>query len=122
MSRQALGFARHGTPGDCSRGPRVGGFRSENNSTYPEILLKNVCERSALLSEGEVIEADALPLEVRLGRPTAADEGPVPTLKEMERELVLRALDATGGNRTRAAKLLGITYPTLKKKIDHLTP
>lgn len=39
-------------------------------------------------------------------------------LREMEKEMVARALEATGGNRTRAAKLLGITYPTLKKKID----
>ncbi|MHC4163591.1 MAG: helix-turn-helix domain-containing protein, partial [Planctomycetota bacterium] len=34
--------------------------------------------------------------------------------------MVARALEATGGNRTQAAKLLGITYPTLKKKIDEL--
>jgi DNA-binding NtrC family response regulator len=82
--------------------------------------LKNVCERCAVFAAGEIVEADALPLEVRLGSPTAGKEegGTVPTLKEMEREMVIRALDATGGNRTRAAKLLGITYPTLKKKID----
>ena len=64
------------------------------------------------------MEAEALPLEVRLGRPTGGARGAVPTLKEMEREMVARALDATGGNRTKAAALLGITYPTLKKKID----
>jgi transcriptional regulator with AAA-type ATPase domain/pSer/pThr/pTyr-binding forkhead associated (FHA) protein len=80
--------------------------------------LKNICERCGILAEGEAIGVDALPLEVRLGRATEAATGEVKTLKEMEREMVVRALEATGGNRTRAAKLLGITYPTLKKKID----
>ncbi len=80
--------------------------------------LKNVCERCAVMTRGERIEADDLPLEVRLGRPEQSAPGEVRTLKEMEHEMVVRALDATGGNRTKAARLLGITYPTLKKKID----
>jgi transcriptional regulator with PAS, ATPase and Fis domain len=82
--------------------------------------LKNVCERCAVFAAGETIDADALPLEVRLGRASGVVEKPgeVKTLREMEKVMVARALEATGGNRTRAAKLLGITYPTLKKKID----
>ncbi|MHC4960114.1 MAG: sigma 54-interacting transcriptional regulator [Planctomycetota bacterium] len=80
--------------------------------------LKNICDRCAVLAEGDVIEADMLPLELRLGGQPALETGEVKTLKEMEREMVIRALEATGGNRTKAAKLLGITYPTLKKKID----
>jgi DNA-binding NtrC family response regulator len=79
--------------------------------------LRNVCERCAVLSRGERIDVDALPLEIRIGG-SPRPAGEVKTLKEMEKEMVARALDATGGNRTRAAKLLGITYPTLKKKID----
>jgi len=79
--------------------------------------LRNVCERCAVMAKGERIDADALPLEIRLGGPARAP-GEVKTLREMEEEMVARALEATGGNRTRAAKLLGITYPTLKKKID----
>ena len=84
--------------------------------------LSNVCERCAVLTPGDVVDVEALPLEVRIGRAEGMGRGeggdPVPTLKEMEREMVVRALDATGGNRTKAAALLGITYPTLKKKID----
>ncbi len=79
--------------------------------------LRNVCERCAVMAKGERIDADDLPLEIRLGGPARAP-GEVKTLREMEKEMVARALEATGGNRTRAAKLLGITYPTLKKKID----
>jgi len=82
--------------------------------------LKNVCERCAVLASGPVIEVEELPLEIRLGREPdeGGDAAPVKTLREMEREMVVRALDATGGNRTKAAQLLGITYPTLKKRID----
>jgi DNA-binding NtrC family response regulator len=80
--------------------------------------LKNVCDRCALMVPGDVIDADALPLEIRLGRAREEEPDRVKTLREMEREMVIRALDATGGNRTKAAKLLGITYPTLKKRID----
>ncbi|MHC4730683.1 MAG: AAA-type ATPase lid domain-containing protein, partial [Planctomycetota bacterium] len=83
--------------------------------------LKNVCERCAVLARGDTVDVDALPLEIRLGHSgTTADRGEVKTLREMEAEMVARALEATGGNRTQAAKLLGITYPTLKKKIDEL--
>jgi DNA-binding NtrC family response regulator len=82
--------------------------------------LRNVCERCTVLARAARIAVDDLPLEVRLGSAASRPpgDGPVRTLKEMERVMVVRALDATGGVRTKAAKLLGITYPTLKKKID----
>ena len=82
--------------------------------------LRNVCERCSLMASSDLVDVDALPLEIQLGRAGSADAEPgrVMTLKEMEREMVARALAATGGNRTKAAKLLGITYPTIKKRID----
>jgi DNA-binding NtrC family response regulator len=82
--------------------------------------LRNVCERCAVLTSGATVDVDALPLEVRIGRAEGMGrgEGKLVTLKDMEKEMVARALKATGGNRTKAAALLGITYPTLKKKID----
>jgi len=82
--------------------------------------LKNVCDRCTVLTDKQMIETETLPLEIRLGGQPALESGEVKTLKQMEREMVLRALEATGGNRTKAAKLLGITYPTLKKKIDEM--
>ena len=84
--------------------------------------LRNVCERCSVLTSGDRVDVDALPLEVRLGRAEGRGRGEekLMTLKEMEKEMVVRALEATGGNRTKAAALLGITYPTLKKKIDAL--
>jgi Nif-specific regulatory protein len=45
-----------------------------------------------------------------------ADEGV--SLDEMERRMILKALEKTGGNQTRAAKLLGITRRTLGYRLD----
>jgi DNA-binding protein Fis len=38
-------------------------------------------------------------------------------LKEMEKNVILRALDQTNGNRTHAAELLGISVRTLRNKL-----
>jgi DNA-binding NtrC family response regulator len=42
-------------------------------------------------------------------------------LDEIERRTIVRALEATGGNRTRAAKLLGISERTLRNKLNSPT-
>jgi DNA-binding NtrC family response regulator len=47
----------------------------------------------------------------------AASSGPVKTLAELEREGIIRALDATDGNRRKAAELLGIGERTLYDKL-----
>jgi len=39
-------------------------------------------------------------------------------LEEIERRAIERALEATGGNRTRAAKLLGISERTLRNRLN----
>jgi DNA-binding protein Fis len=39
------------------------------------------------------------------------------SLSEMERRLVQMTLDATGGNRTRAAEMLGVSLRTVRNKI-----
>jgi DNA-binding NtrC family response regulator len=47
----------------------------------------------------------------------ASPPGPSRTMEEIEREAILRALEETGGNRTRAAELLGIGLRTLQRKL-----
>ena len=39
------------------------------------------------------------------------------TLRELERSLVEKTLDATGGNRTRAAGMLGVSLRTVRNKV-----
>ncbi len=83
--------------------------------------LQNAAERAVILCLGDRITPRELPPV--LGGPGAPpteapatpEPGP-PTLKDAERELILRTLEKTGGNRTRAARILGISRQTLLNK------
>jgi len=74
--------------------------------------LQNVIERAVILSSG-TIEAALLNLEPEPGRLDAAGG----LLKSSERELILKTLEETGGNRRRAAEVLGISLRTLQYRI-----
>lgn len=53
----------------------------------------------------------------RLGLPHLRDTDTLPTLQEMEKELIERALDKLKGNQTEVAKTLGISRSTLWRKL-----
>jgi DNA-binding NtrC family response regulator len=80
--------------------------------------LRHVLERVLLSSETARIEADDLPLEVVGGRDAyLAPSGPrPPTLDEVERRYIALTLQATHGNQTRAAAVLGISRKALWEK------
>lgn len=85
--------------------------------------LENMIERAVVLAEGEILFPENFP-EDRLSRdPAGYVEGEVPVFsikigKEMmEKDLIRRALAATGGNRSQAARLLEISHPSLLSKI-----
>jgi len=75
--------------------------------------LANVLERAAILCEGAVIEPAQLWLD---DAPPIADAAIRP-LAELEREAILGALSAVGGNRRRAAAQLGISERTLYDRL-----
>ena len=88
--------------------------------------LRNVIERAVILCpDGAPLEADHLP--PGFGRAPAAlklvsDASVVPvrvgsTVEEGERLLILRTLDKTGQNKTRAAEILGVSLKTLHNKL-----
>jgi len=80
--------------------------------------LENVVRRALALSTGTTLEAQQL--ESAGGTPAAAKERgarPGVTLQEMERQLLAKTLEATGGNRTRAAELMGVSLRTVRNKI-----
>jgi DNA-binding NtrC family response regulator len=80
--------------------------------------LQNAVERAAVLAETDRIESWDLPEEVRspeLGLPGLIAAGS--TLADLERRAIMGALEANGGNRTRAAQQLGIGAATLYRKL-----
>jgi two-component system response regulator FlrC len=84
--------------------------------------LENLVERAVLLAAGETITADDLlledgPVSAEPPPPAAAEPLPGP-LREAERRMILRTLDHTDGNRTQAAKVLGISVRTLRNKLN----
>ena len=79
--------------------------------------LENAIERAVVLARASRIDAEDLPEEVGLALPVASAPGEVKPLAEVEREYILAALRATGGNRAQAASRLGIGTATLYRKL-----
>ncbi len=82
--------------------------------------LENTIERAVVLSKKNVIETEHLPsslthsgettsphLQLRVGTP----------LKDVEKEVILKTLELTGGNKTDAAKLLGVSTRKIEYKV-----
>ena len=84
--------------------------------------LQNTIERATILSREQVIRPEDLPAEVRMGAPLSGEAIRLPAegvaLEKVERELIMQALERTGGNRTRAAELLGISRHTLLYRVE----
>lgn len=80
--------------------------------------LENFVRRVLVLSPGPVAGVELLP-EAGFQNDDAALGAIEPglTLRELERTLLERTLDATGGNRTRAAGMLGVSLRTVRNKI-----
>ena len=87
--------------------------------------LMNAVERAVVMSRSEYIQPDDLPLEVQNLQQEKVvdlslqipDEG-VP-LERMEKETILKTLASTSGNKSEAARRLGITRKTLRKKLKN---
>ena len=89
--------------------------------------LRNSIERAVVHCEGDRIATDHLPVAALAGRArTPPPPPPAPDavafrlgtkLHEVERELIVRTLQATRNNKTRAAELLGVTPKTLHNKL-----
>jgi DNA-binding NtrC family response regulator len=89
--------------------------------------LENTIERIVILSHGDEIGVEDLPAEVRTGAcgPERTETGfKLPEvgvhLEEVELDLVRQALDRSGGNAPKAAKLLGLTTKTLEARMQRL--
>lgn len=95
--------------------------------------LQNAMERAVALCGGGVIGADALPATVRgktasMEKKAASDIMELPEdgmdleshLEAIERHLLAQALKRSGGNRTNAAKLLGLSFRSMRYRLSKL--
>ena len=108
-------------------------FAEENNLPYPRISqkamkhliqydwpgnvnqLRNTVQQALLLGDGKTIQMDDLPESIR--RQHAKPAGRFPSLKEVEKEHIRKALQLAEGNKSLAADLVGVTRDTLYRKI-----
>lgn len=81
--------------------------------------LENAIERGIILMRGDQLTEKSLPLQIQKhGEQRAAEKGRQPaTLQEAERVLILKTLEETGGNKSEAARRLGVTRKTLQNKL-----
>ena len=84
--------------------------------------LMNAVERAVVLSRTEYLDADELALMMADNTVSGkVDQKSLPEnlpLTEMEKRIILEALDKACGNKSEAARRLGITRKTLRKKLD----
>jgi len=79
--------------------------------------LKNVIERAVVLATQNRITENELPEELVGVRPRGTSENPVRPLKALEQQAITEALQVCNGNKSRAAKQLGISRKTFYKKL-----
>jgi two-component system response regulator AtoC len=89
--------------------------------------LRNCIERAVALTRYDHVGADDLPQRICDYKPShvlVVSENPAEllTLDEVERRYILRVLEAVGGNRTRAAEILGFGRKTLYRKLESILP
>jgi transcriptional regulator with PAS, ATPase and Fis domain len=94
--------------------------------------LRNLVERIVLLEDDDTLREDHLPAEMiaevesvpRVLRDALSARGEgeedMPTLAEVEQEHILKVLDSTDGNRSRAARILGISRQSLIERIKRI--
>jgi len=84
--------------------------------------LRTAIEHAVVLCRGEKVSARDLPPWVRAGAQAAADPTRMLakndlTVKEAEKQLIIRALKETNGNRTAAARKIGMSRRTFHRKL-----
>jgi transcriptional regulator with PAS, ATPase and Fis domain len=101
-------------------------MNSFNNYSWPGNVreLRNTLERAVIVCDGGMIETKHLPpgfghapLRTAANDPDAVRLGVGTTVGEAEKMLILKTLESTSNNKTRAAEILGISLKTLHNKL-----
>ncbi|GBE33762.1 transcriptional regulatory protein ZraR [bacterium BMS3Bbin06] len=75
--------------------------------------LENIIERAVILEQTSLIRPENLPVTMQMFQIETIDPGNLKTIDELNREYALKILDHVEGNKTRAAKVLGISRTSL---------
>lgn len=101
--------------------------KAMKNYSWPGNIreLRNLCERMSILLAGKIIEPENLPLEFSNNPESPKQDSPLFTLPEhgiqldnLEADMIHQALTRTNGNRSKSARLLGISRDTLLYRIQ----
>ncbi len=79
--------------------------------------LKNVINEISLFVSGPEIKIKHLPYSILMQKKSFEKEEPLSTLKEIEKNQIIKALKSTNFNIKKSAKILGISRPSIYKKI-----
>jgi DNA-binding NtrC family response regulator len=114
--------ARNGR-GEISLSPAVASILAAYDWPGNVRELENCIERAVALARFDQVSAEDLPEKVRAFSPTrvapvAEETSEILTLDELERRYILRAIKILGGNRSRAATLLGLDRRTLYRRLE----
>ena len=84
--------------------------------------LRNLVERMVVLCQNDIIGVSDIPSHIRLPKEknSIIIENENLTVDEMEKEMIIQALEKNSGNRTQAAETLGMSRRTLHRKINKL--
>jgi len=82
--------------------------------------LENIIAKAVLFEEGTLLTFSSIRDTATLAPTLAREKDDLLTLEEMEYSHIQRVLEATGQNRTRAAKILGIGLRTLQRKLKDI--
>jgi len=99
-----------------------GAFEALEDYSWPGNIreLRNTVERMAILTKGDVLEPDSVPVEIRIARGAGARGNLREAKESAEREHILKALEESKGNVSGAARVLGMERTNLHKRIRAL--
>jgi DNA-binding NtrC family response regulator len=81
--------------------------------------IKNLIHRCTVMIDSEVLMPEHFENMLNVRKPKKASELSVgQTIEDVERELIYKTLEKTGGNKTRAAEILDVTPRTLRNKLS----
>ncbi len=84
--------------------------------------LRNAVERAMLLAEGDELTVEQFPMQGGASAPRLSEQVQLPAsgidLEQLERSLVVQALERSGWNQTKAAALLGVNRDQIRYRIE----